>query len=127
MSHKAFRVISVVLLVALMMSVFAVSGLAACRSKVIRGNDVEFGVRTPNKVRNLWTKTHMTVKNTGTHDIYIYIPMIGCTGRRLGRNQTADFYLSGKNKCYGITIQRATTFGGQDSAMVWIENPGTVW
>lgn len=134
MARKAFRVIGIALLVALLMSVFTVSALAAsCKKCIINDNQLAyFTVKTGNTLAHNWKCTGGNIKNTGKHRIVVYIDGGYCYS--LSPGQTSRwFYFNGRNKRHTIAVQRTYNFGinkkkgtGPESAVVWT-NAGSVW
>ena len=134
MAHKAFRVISIVLLVALLMSVFTVTGFAAsCKKCIIADNQLAyFTVRTGSSLSYLWKCTGGNVRNTGKHVIHVYVDGVWHGSVQPGRT-SRWFYLNGRNRLHTIKVQRSYNFGinkrngtGPESALVWTE-AGSVW
>ena len=132
MIHKTFRVISVVLLVALLMSVFAVTGFAAsCKKYITASNQLAyFTVRTGSSFAHIWKYTGANIRNSGKHKIWIYVD--GAYMGVLQPGQTSRwFYWKGRNKCHSVRVQRSYNFGirngtGPESAVVWTDT-GSVW
>jgi len=134
MIHKIFRVISVVLLVTLLMSVFGVSGFAACKSKYLIEYNTYFTVKNPGTLAYIRGRhTGMNIRNAGRHAINVLVyGGIGYirpwTTIQPGRT-SSWYYLPGWKRKYTVQVVRYnSTIGidrrrwiGPERAVVWTD------